>query len=123
MAQIRVLLGEMPRMMRDVFTQVISEQADMQVVGELANGVGLLLAAGQTKADVVIMSLQDSEMPGIASHLLNEYPSLKVLGVATNGRKAFLYHLRPEKVPVGEVSPEGLLTVIRSAVHAHGGLL
>ena len=117
MDQIRVLLAEMPRILRDVFKQVVADQSDMDVVGELFDPFGLLLAAGQTRADVVILGLHNSEFPGICSHLLSEYPHIKILGVTEDGRRACLYELRPQKIPVGEVSPEGLLAAIRTAVH------
>ncbi len=117
MDRIRVLVAEMPRMLRDLFKHVVAEQTDMDLVGELLDPLGLLLAAGQTHADVVILGLHNSEFPGICSHLLGEYPHIKILGVTEDGRRAYLYELRPEKIPVGEVSPEGLLAAIRTAVH------
>ncbi len=104
-------------MLRDVFKQVMSDQPDMEVVGELTDPMALLLAARQTQAEVVIVGLENSELPGICSHLLSEYPHIKVLGVTADGRRAFLYELRPRKVPIGEVSPLGLLDAIRTAVH------
>ena len=112
-----MLLAEMPRMMRDVFKQVVEDQSDMEVVGDLTDPVELLLAAGQRQADVVVLGLNDADFPGICSHLLSEYPHLKLLGVTADGRRAFLYELRPQKVAIGEVSPEGLLAAIRTAVH------
>jgi hypothetical protein len=68
----------------------------------------LLMAAGETRADVVILRLQDSAPPGICSHLLNEYPHVKILGVSPDGHEAFLYEVRAQRVPVGGVSVEGL---------------
>jgi DNA-binding NarL/FixJ family response regulator len=109
----------MPRMMRDVFKQML-EQPDIEIVGELDDPLGLLLAAGRTHADVVILGLNDAEFPGVSTHLLSEYPHIKILGVTEDGRRAYLYELRPQKVAVGEVSPQGLLKAIRSAVHAQG---
>ncbi len=103
-------------MLRDVFKKVVADQPDMEVVGELDDSVGLLLAAGRTRADVVVLGLQNSELPGVCSHLLSEYPQIKVLGVTSDGRGAFLYELQPQKAPIGEVSPEGLLDAIRMAV-------
>ncbi|MGQ0570739.1 MAG: hypothetical protein ACT4P5_14625 [Armatimonadota bacterium] len=106
-------------MMRDVFKQVL-EQPDIEIVGELDDPFGLLLEAGRAQADVVILGLHDAEFPGVCTHLLTEYPHIKILGITKDGRRAFLYELRPRKVVVGEVSPQGLLTAIRSAVQAQG---
>jgi two-component system response regulator DesR len=116
--RIRVLLAGMPRMLRDVFTLVLADQPDMEVVGELTDLLDLLLAARYTHSDVAILGLRDAEFPGICTHLLAEYPHIKILGVTRDGRRAFVYALRPSKVPVGEVSPDGLLAAIREAVRA-----
>jgi DNA-binding NarL/FixJ family response regulator len=114
--RIRILLAEMPPLLRDVFRQVITDQPDMEVVGELTGAVGLLMAAGQNHADVVILGLRDPELPGIGTHLLSEYPHLKILGVTVDGRQAFLHELLPHRLPLGEASPAGLLDAIRTAI-------
>lgn len=119
MNQIRVLLAEMPQMLRDAFTQLVAGQPDMRLVGNLADPLGLLLAAGQTRTDAIIMGLRDSEFPGICSHLLGEYPHIKVVGITRDGRRAFLYELRPQRAALGEVSPQDVLDAIRGAVHSH----
>ncbi len=121
MDQIRVLLAEMPQMLRDAFTQLVAGQPDMELVGDLADPLGLLLAVGQTRTDAVIVGLHDSEFPGICSHLLSEYPHIKVVGVTADGRNACLYELRPQMRPIGEASPRGVLDAIRAAVRSQAG--
>ena len=116
MERIRVLLGEIPRDLGDNFKRAVTDQPDMELVGEVRNGVELLLTAGHTHADVVILGLQDSELPGICSHLLDEFPQIKVLAVSAGGQQAFLYEFRPRMVSLHEVSPESLLAAIRAAV-------
>ena len=103
-------------MLRDVFSQVLADQPDMEVVGHLTDMLDLLLAAGQTHSDVAILGLHDGEFPSICTHLLDVHPHIKILGVTPDGRRAFIYELRPSKVPVGDVSPEGVLAAIRTAV-------
>ena len=114
--RIRVLLASMPRMLRDVFKLLIVEQPDMEVVGELGNGVELLLATSQIQPDIVIMGVEGSELPGIGSHLLNEFPHVKLLGVTADAQHLSLYELRPHAGLIGDISPQGLLDVIRKSV-------
>ena len=116
MERIRILLGEIPQELGDNFKQAVAAQPDMELVGEVRNGVDLLLAAGHFHADVVVLGIRDSELPGICSHLLDEYPHINVLAVGTNGQQAFLYKSRPCMVSLNEISPEALLAAIRSAV-------
>ncbi len=121
MDQIRVLLAQMPETLRDTFTQLVAGQSDMELVGDLTDPLSLLLAAGQTRPDAVIMGLQDSEFPGICSHLLSEYPHIKVVGMTADGRSARLYELRPQKMSLGKVSLPEVLDAIRAAVRSQAG--
>lgn len=117
MERIRILLAEIPQTLCGVIKEIISAEPDMEIVGEVTDGIRLLLAAGEAQADVVVTGLRDSELPGICSHLLNEYPHLKVLALTTDGRTGSLYEFQLHEVPLGEISQQELLAAIRSAVH------
>jgi hypothetical protein len=43
---------------------------------------------------------------------------VKILAVTGDGRQAVIYELRAHAIPVGEVSPQGLVKAIRTAVQA-----
>jgi DNA-binding NarL/FixJ family response regulator len=121
MAPIRILLSQLQGMLRDVVLQLLDGQADMTVVDDVDDPIDTLLAAGRTHADVVVLGMEEDELPGVASHLLDEYPHLKVLAVTPDGRRAFLYELRPELIALGEASPDVLLQAIRAAFRAEVG--
>jgi len=116
---IRVLLADMPSMLRERFKQVIANQPDMQAVGDVTTSFELLLATGKTRADVVILGVQGAALPGICSHLLNEYPHVKILGVNADTGTAFLWEVCARMVPVAEASAEGLISAVREAVRTH----
>lgn len=120
MERIRILVGEIPQEFGDNFKRAVTDQPDMELVGEVRNGVELLLAAGRKHADIVIIGLQNSDPPGIYSHLLDEYPHIKVLAVAPDGHRACLFELRPQKFSIGEASVDRLLAVIRAAAQNGG---
>jgi DNA-binding NarL/FixJ family response regulator len=103
-------------MVRAALEGVFTEQADMRVVGDVSEPAEVLLAVGRTGADVVILGMQDTELPGIASHLLDQYPHLKILAVSSERRQVFLYELRPQLVSIGEMDAHGLLHAIRTAM-------
>jgi len=90
MTKIRVLLANRPRLMREVIRELINGQQDMEVVDEALDPVEVLVAARETKADAVILATKDSEEPGLCSHLLVEFPNLTILGLASDGRTAFI---------------------------------
>jgi DNA-binding NarL/FixJ family response regulator len=115
----RILLVEMPRMLCDIITDVVASQPDMVVVGELPERADLLPAVNRTRADVVVLGLPDSDLPNECGPLFDAHPRSRLLGVAADGRRAFLYELRPQRIPLGEVSPQGLLDAIRLPTRSH----
>ena len=115
---IRILLTGLTIAVADALEHILNSQGDMEVIGHLDDPLEILLAATLEGADVVILGLDQEELPGIASHLLSERPGLRILAVSPDGRRAFLFELRPQVVPLGELSPEGLVDAIRTVMRA-----
>jgi len=114
-ASIVVLLAQLPPAVRETLKEVFTGQADMRVVVAENGPVEVLVAAGQTGAGVVILGMDDDdELPGIASHLLDQYPRLTILAVGADSGQVFLYQLRPQLVPLGELDSRQLLQVVRT---------
>jgi DNA-binding NarL/FixJ family response regulator len=114
---IRVLLAGLPAL-HDVLDQARDAADDIELVDTTSEPSRILLATGQTKPDVVVIEMEGDELPGIATHLLAEYPDLKVLGVTHDIRRALLYEFRARLVPLGPLSPRGLVVAIREAMRA-----
>ena len=108
-APARILLLGMPRILRDLIRSVVDRQQDMRVVGEIDDGSADLRRVVRSRADFVIVGLDDSEFPAVCDRLLRDRPGTKIVGVSQEGRRAFLYDLRPYTQPLGEM----LLDVIR----------
>jgi DNA-binding NarL/FixJ family response regulator len=101
-------------MLRDIVMESLAAEPDMQVAAEVATADDLLRSVERTRADVVVTGRDDSSL---ASALLRKQPQLKILAVADNGRESSLYEMRPQRVPLGEITPQRLVTEIRKAVH------
>jgi len=114
--KIKIVLANRPRMMREVVKQMIDSQPDMEVVGEVLDPVDLLVAVRDTQADAVILDLEDSKEPGLTSHLLAEYPNLTILGLAANGKTAFI---RPRRQEILDPTGAKILTALREAIRRH----
>lgn len=111
--KIRILLANRPRMTRELLKEIMESQPDMEMVGEVLNPVDLLVAVRETEADAVILALQDSEEPGLTSHLLAEYPDLTIVGLASNGNTAFV---RPGRREIADPTGADILTALRHAI-------
>jgi DNA-binding NarL/FixJ family response regulator len=106
----RILLVEMPHMLRDIVVGVLADQPDMEVVGEETAMNGLPETVVDAGADVVVIGRDD---PSLARTLLERVPRLRVLAVTAGGHDSWLYELLPHRVPLGEISPKRLVEEIR----------
>ena len=113
MKKIKILLANRPRMLREVVRKMIEAQPDMEVVGEVLEPVDLHVAVRDTQADAVILDLEDSEEPGLTSHLLAAYPDLTILGLAANGKTAFV---RPRRQEILDPTGANILSALRHAI-------
>jgi len=122
-AQIRILLAGMPRMLRAIIAELINSQLDMRVVAEVGRDGALRDLARQLEPDMVILGVDGQEIPAEARELVRERPSTKVLAVEATGRRAWLYELRPHLELIGEISNDALLEAIRTEPLAAEGPL
>jgi len=105
-------------MLGGIVTDIVTSQSDMEVVGDLPDRSGLQATVGDAAVDVVVLGLLDTDLPSDCIALFSAHPSIRMLGVVGDGRRAFLYELRPQRFPLGEVSPNGLVDAIRrTSVH------
>jgi DNA-binding NarL/FixJ family response regulator len=114
--QIRVFLAGMPPLLHDIVRDTLTNQTDMQLVGDLTAGDSVVDTLKNCEIDVAIVGAREPEDATRADELLLSAPRSKVLVIATSGRSAVMYQLRPHKKPLGDVSPQSLLDAIRRNV-------
>ena len=109
---IRVLGASVPRILCEIIEDVITAEPDMEF--RASSGAAPLVAeVEEAAADVVIVG--DVDMQHVTA-LLRARSDLKILAIVAEGREAFLYQLRPERVRLREASPKILVSAIREAV-------
>jgi two-component system response regulator DesR len=89
---IRVLLAEDQSMIRGAMAALLSMEADLEVVGQVASGDAVVPEALRVRPDVAVL---DIEMPGLdglsaAAALRTALPRCRVLIVTTFGRPGYL---------------------------------
>ena len=89
---IRILLA-CPRMRNvDVWRSILSRDRGFDIVDEDGDPIDILLKTGTTGASVVVLDLpQSGNDPGLYSHLLEEYPDVKVVAVSQDGSRVVSY--------------------------------
>jgi hypothetical protein len=109
---IRVHLVSVPRMQAEMLQRAIATQDDMKVVRHPILG---RLAAAMTgrRHEVVITGIDEEEA---WRDLVDDADRHKVLRIGGRGVRACLYQLRPERTPLGRLTPDEIVEAIRSAV-------
>jgi DNA-binding NarL/FixJ family response regulator len=119
MRKIRILLANnRPRIMREVMRQLIERQPDMEIVGEVLAFSALVAIAQETRADVIVIALEDSEALQLISQLLAECPGMTILILASKGDAAFIEQLSLGRREIADPSEAHILNALRQAVQA-----
>ncbi len=63
MKRVRVLVANRPRLMREMVIATISDQPDIEIVGDVVNEDDLNDVVEQAQPDVLILSLEEPEKP------------------------------------------------------------
>jgi PAS domain S-box-containing protein len=81
---IRILFVDDHKVMRQGLIQLISNQADIQVVGEAANGKEAIEKTRQLRPDVIVMDVSMPVMDGIEAtrHIKAEMPHVRIIGLS-----------------------------------------
>jgi hypothetical protein len=114
---VRILLVGLTGVLGDVIRAVLEEQHDMTIVDEVPDCAVLDATLATTKADLALWCLDD-DVPRRCPGLFQHHPSIKVLTVTDDGRRGYLWQLKPQASALGELSPGLLIHAVRKAVQA-----
>jgi DNA-binding NarL/FixJ family response regulator len=115
---IRVFLANQPRLVRQMLRRAIQRTPDLQVVGESGKADSILDVPEEMPVDWLIVSLtEQGTIPQQFLHLLERYPSLRVLGISLDGNELALEDgLSGEKRQLSDVSLTTLISLLQEKV-------
>ena len=119
MSAIRVLVANQPRLMRELVLATISEQPDIEVVGEIQQEDELEHAVEETHPDFLIVALERSNnLPDVCKTILRNHPQMRVIAIAADRNSSMFYwaSLCIESNQI-EASEAGVLSAIRGKMH------
>lgn len=115
-----MLMAIEPPLLRDSTRELLNADPEIELVEGVDSGAALVEEARRTGVDLVVMGLRDREFPFEAQELLSEFPATKVLGIASEGRRAFSYEMRPQVIPLGELDGNRLVELVKEAARGAG---
>ncbi len=112
-APIRVMVANISGVSLQLVVQLIQQEQDMLLVGATQDLLELLTLLDD-QVDVLILGVADlSAPPGICSHLLEQFPHLRVLALMTPADRGMAYWLGLHQQPLQTISSTTLLAHIR----------
>src|SRR5579859_4850764 len=103
MKPIRVLVANRPRLMRELIVATISEQPDIQIVGEVEEDSELASAVDKTHPDFLIVALEKfNRLPQVCHSILQTTPQMKVIAVSSE-RDCSMFYWASLKVQSNEI--------------------
>jgi chemotaxis response regulator CheB len=113
MAPNRVLLVDLPGMLRDLIAEAVAARPDIELVGELAAGDSVAEALERCAASVVILPVDHPEIQGKAKALLaNARAGVRIVALEPDGRSGLVYDLQPRQTRFGDTSLHMLMELI-----------
>jgi len=110
-----VIGGTLPALLRDIVSRVVESSAHISVISpESEEPAGLTEYVRLHDVDVVIVGCEPALMDSIGQELLRTKRRLTVVTMSTNGDNGTLFTLTPTSQPLGDLSPQTLLGVIRA---------
>lgn len=112
---VRVLLLEMPQLLRGILEHAIHSSRDCELIVQPASEE--ISRDPMEHPDIVILGLASADDSARVSSLLARWPRAQVLTVMPAGDEAVVYEMRPHKKTLGPMSPTEVVAALREAVH------
>ena len=115
MPPIKILLA-CPQMTKvELWKTILSQDPEIEILGEADDALGALLEAGKAQAAIIVIDLPPCRQePGLHTHLLEEYPNIKVIAVSRDGKEAVKYEKGIVRSQVADTSPQSLKALFHS---------
>ncbi len=113
MERTRIVLIDMPPLLRDIVREASRPEPDLDVVAEHEGAVDLRDAVERDERRLRDRRLGRASDECVRSLVARER-GVRALEVRSDGKESVLYELRPHRVSLGEISSETLVRTIRA---------
>lgn len=108
---IRVQLGTMPTMLGDIVVRLLSESAEIELVGRVGPDEDALAATARTHPDLLVVHEADR---GAVAALL-DHPTLNILCIAADGHNGTVVSMAHDRVALDRASVARIASAIIAA--------
>jgi len=118
---IRILVANRPRLMRELILEMLADQPDFEIVGEVAEESKISENVKKTLPNFVVIALDHpGRRPAICDELLREHPDVRVIAVAPE-KNCVVYYWASLEIHSSDVEAceEAVLNALRSKMVAN----
>jgi hypothetical protein len=102
---IRVTLIDLPQLLSEIVTDMLGQAPGFTLAAEGTSPEGV---------DLVIVGARGDELPEAGRDQLAQRPESRALAIGEDGRRAYLFELRPHRTLLLELSADTLRSVLRT---------
>jgi DNA-binding NarL/FixJ family response regulator len=120
---IRILVANQPRLMRELILTTLTDQPDMEIVGEVVDDAEIPAEVAKNSPDLVVISMDESgRRPVLCDTILHKHPEVRILAVAFQKNRSVFYwatfDIHSSEI---ESSEEGILKAARGILERASG--
>ena len=114
--QIRVLVANSPRLMREIIIETFAEQPDIAIVGEVAEDSEIVERVEETRPDFLFIALDDpKKRPALCDTILRLHPDVNIIAVSAQVNSTVRYWASFDiHSDVMEASEQAIVEVMRA---------
>lgn len=122
--QLRVLVANSPRLMREIVIDTFTNQPDITIVGEVSDDSEIAARVEETHPDFLFIALDDPrERPSMCDAILRLHPEVNIIAVSPREDRGVRYWASFNiHSAIIESSEEAILDAMRRAASLAGGV-
>ncbi len=120
---IRVLVANRPRLLRELVLTTLSDQPDIEVVGEAADEIEIPALVERTHPDFLFIAQDEPRRrPPLCELLLRRHPQLRIIAVAPDQSRSVYYWATFDiHASSFEASEDSILETVRRGIEKQEG--
>lgn len=112
MTATRTATVTMPPMFRDLIAGLMTAYRDLDVIEEFGTRDKLEELLAAVAPDLILIGLGKNKSDEIALPLARLHPNAKIIAFSSDGHRAFVYRMRPQRTVLLDVSPQMVIDTI-----------
>lgn len=119
---IRVLVANRPRLLRELVLTTLSDQPDIEVVGEAVDEIEIPSLIERTRPDFLFIAQEEPHRPPLCDLLLRQHPQLRIIAVAPDQSHSVYYWASFDiHASSFEASEDSILETVRRGLESQEG--